>query len=151
MADIYPADVNTAIADTLSAQVKSVNQVQDLSDLTEGMNAVPAIQVYPEAGDESHNSNTGKRTFNGGVNTRQWVFHIDIYAKQRSNIGIDTQLAVELLGDVMKALDAVQVAGSPHFGLEGIQSWSYRWERVTFEYASNRYSGVRVIVTITIF
>ena len=156
MASIYPADVNTAIVTTLAAALPDAfNQVQDLPDLTEGMNAAPVIQVYPDTGNDAHNSNTGKRTFGnagaGPVVSRQWTFNIDIYAKQRASIGTDIQLSIRLLGDVMQALDAAQAAGAPYFGLEGIQSWTYRWERVTFEYATARYAGVRIIVTINIF
>lgn len=151
MAKVYPDDVNSAIVSTLKQE--KVKGLQDLGDFTEAMNSTPAVQVYPDSGALAQSTGAGsdRVTFGGKIRHNRWTFHIDIYARQRANIAIDLVESFKLLRPVLDVLDSQTKA--PYFGLEGIQSFTYRWERVTFTYGSedHSYAGVRVMIDLSVY
>lgn len=130
-------------------------RTQDLSQLTESIPDTPLIQVYPEEGEASATSGTDRKTFGGGpktpVRVRPLTMHIDIYGRQRSDIGQDLLQATNVLDGVLQALEGQN--DLPFFGNVGIRSFKYTWKRAQFEYGDPKqsYVGYRIILVTTIF
>lgn len=127
-------------------------QAQARTRLTEGIPETPLAQVYFESQDTSANSNTDRRSFGSTaqppIKQSTVVYHIDIYAAQRNNIGADMAAIEDTVDEVDRILDSE--TRSPFFGVDGIKSFKYRIERVVFDYASVKYAGARFIITMTV-
>lgn len=124
------------------------------SDIKETIPETPAVQVYFQTKETVSPGGTDRLTLGGRaaasvIRQTQLVIHVDVYAKQRANIG-DEMAKLEALVDVVDAVMELQT-GTPYFGIQGVKAYSYRAERVTFEYNKVDYVGVRFFVTLTIF
>ena len=144
------AQICDAIASTLSAAT-TTPRTQSYDELTEGVNDVPMLQVYPENGNQDPSGNTDRTTFKAGVRQTMLTIHADYYAHQRVHIGEDMAALVsgiDALTDIFEAQDT-----KPYFGLEGIQAFSWSWQRVTFQYGDPQYSyvGARFIINVRVF
>lgn len=122
---------------------------QNFNALTEGMNDTPTIQVYPESCDPvSSDSGTQTFTFQSGVIQETHVVHVDYYARQRSHLGEDMAALVVGLDAICTAIEA---AGCPPFGLEGIKNFQWSWSRVLFDYGAVSYVGARFVLRLRTF
>ena len=137
----------TAIHDHLAAALAA--RAQNFDELTEGMNDTPTFQVYPEGMDPaSSESATQTFTLRSGVIQETHVIHVDYYARQRSHLGEDMAALVVGLDAICPALEG---AGCPPFGLDGIKSFQWSWSRVLFDYAAVAYVGVRFVLRLRTF
>lgn len=138
-----------AIEAYLAGTCPSLSRTQSYDELTEGMNDWPAIQVYPEACETvAADSGTQTTTFQLGVIQETLIFHVDYYARQRSHIYEDMKALVEGIDEIHTAMED---AGCPPFGLEGIRSFQWSWQRVVFTYAAVDYMGARFTLRLRTF
>jgi hypothetical protein len=155
MARITFTEMTTAVALALESSA-AFRQVQApgtaLQPMGEGIAETPTAQVYLEAMNLSA-TDTDRRTFGGRqhaglrpVRQRKVTLHIDVYARQRSNLADDVT-AVQELADVVEEVLESQTH-KPYFNLD-IEAFHYRLERVVFEYASVKYSGLRFVLDLT--
>jgi len=144
------AQICDAIAATL-ATITQLKKVQSYDELTEDYGDLPMAQVYPEASDtDSRSGATDRTSFRAGVRVTEAMFHVDVPCRQRSHVDEDTRALVEMAELVQAKLEAQHV--KPYFGLEGIRSFRWRWERVNFERSGGvLYPGVRFIIWATVF
>jgi len=145
------AQICDAIESTLD-DATTVVRSESYDELSDGVQDTPLLQVYPENGLQSAGGATDRHTFGGGgdpARQTELTIHADYYARQRSHIGEDMAALVngiDALQDVLEGQDQ-----KPYFGLEGIRAFSWRWDRVVFEYAGVQYMGARFILTVRVF
>lgn len=142
------AQICDAIESTLDDATTLVRS-QSYDELTEGIHDTPLLQVYPESGSQSPPGMTDRHTFQGGVRQTEFIIHADYYAQQRVNIGEDMAALVDGI-DAMTAVFEGQDQKA-YFGLEGLKAFSWRWDRVTFDYAGVAYVGARFVITVRVF
>lgn len=145
----------TAIHDTLEAVIVPApfNIFYDWDELPEGMNSVPALEIYVEEWETSTESETDRITFAaGGSGPRRWAniaIRIDLYARQRSQLDEDWELALSLANSLHDALEAQ--GPCPNFGLAGIRHFRWTARRVVFERSQATYTGYRFELTVGVF
>jgi len=143
-----------AVADTLSATT-GINRTQSYNELTEGMNTLPTLQVYPESWGVSQDSATDRLTFvkqstgQPGVRYTEMVLFADLYVRQRSQLNEDWGEAVDGADALNTMLE--QEGTCDHFGLVGIKSFRWDAARVLFSYAQTLYTGFRFTITVRVF
>lgn len=150
MGNITMAQLCDAISATLGAAV-GMKRVQSYDELTEGIHRgdTPLIQVYPEEGSCDPSGNTDRSSFQGGVRQKRLLLYVDVYARERSQIGEDMKGAIDILDAL---IDVFEVQDKkPYFDLVGLKAFSWRWKRMPFEYAKTRYMGVRFYLTVWIY
>lgn len=154
------AEIIDSIESTLD-DATGLGRSQTYDELTEGIQPadLPLLQVYPETNSGvSQDSATDRRTFGGRggaenapMRQQEYVIHADLYAKQRSRIGEDMSALV----DAIDAMEDVLLAENqqPYFSLDGIQTFTWSWSRVTFIYGDPQlpYVGARFVITVRVF
>lgn len=148
-------DVTKAIRNFLDDG--TFKQVQAGETLTESIPETAIVQVYLDA-KNMQSTSTDRNTFGGPrklngdalqpVRSNRWTVNVDVYVRQRSDIGAD-MAAVEDKANYVDELLGGQT-NSPFFGLDGIKAFTYRMERVVFDYNKVSYVGVRFILDLTI-
>jgi hypothetical protein len=145
-------EILDAIESTLAAS-SGLTRTQSYDELTEGMNDLPTLQVYPEAGeqDPSGDGRTDRTAFGGGVRQTEFTIHADLYARQRSHLGEDMAALVDLIDAMQDVFE--QQNTKPYFGLEGIRAFHWSWRRVVFTYGDPQlgYMGARFVLTVRVF
>jgi len=138
---------NSALVTAVAAEMAEITSatVQSGASLTEGINDTLTIQVYPESGESAHNSRTDRNTFGKGLELRRRIVHIDVYARARAHIGEDMVAVTSAADDVEAKLNEQQ--SSPPFGVAGVKTWHYTWQRVIFSYGGVEYVGIRFVLT----
>lgn len=111
----------------------------------------PTLQIYPVSGQTDPQGDTDRTTFGAGVRRTTIVLWCDYYARQRSHLGEDLDAVVDGMDAIINILEAQQV--KPYFGNANIKAFAWGWEYVSFSYGEQevKYSGVRFILTLTIF
>lgn len=143
------ANMCDAVAAHLALHCPALVRTQSYNELTEGMQDTPAIQVYPEGLENvATDSGTQFTTLRGGVIQEMHLLHVDFYARQRSHINDDMTALVNGVDALVTALEA---AGCPPFGLDGIKNFQWSWNRVIFEYAGVSYMGARFTLRLRTF
>lgn len=127
------------------AAYSGVNVAQGGSSVTEGIHDEYTVQVTPEMGEESHKSGTDRATFGKGTSTERIVLNIDVYARQRSNIGED-MAAVITAADVVRSFLKESIT-EPLFGVTGVLTLHWTWQRVLFTYNKVEHVGIRFVLT----
>lgn len=160
MAIVTVGEICDAVATTLSTTA-GIARTQSYNELTEGMNTLPTLQVYPESWELSSGSETDRfamvdaATGVPGHRLTEMVLHLDLYARQRSQLAEDWGLAVDLASALHDKLD--EEGSCPLFAQTGIRSMHWTADRVMFEYGSDaqgrplRYVGFRFALTVRIF
>jgi hypothetical protein len=150
VADVTLAQICDAVEATLGAAT-GLTDSQSYDELTEGVQDMPLLQVYPENGETDIAGNADRTSFRGGVRQAQVVLHADLFARQRSHIGEDMATLLPLVDAVIVRLEAQTV--KPYFNLDGIKAFHWRWERVTFIYGDQQlpYVGARFTLTLRLF
>ncbi len=132
-----------------------VNRVQNYNELTEGMNTLPTIQVYPENWETDVGGETDRTTYVDavtgvpGVRQTDVLVRVDLYARQRSQLNEDWGEAIDIADAIDNKLN--EEAGCPLFNEAGIRSLHWTATRVVFEYATVLYTGFRFELTLRIF
>ena len=150
MTSISIAQMLDAVTSTL-ATAPILAKAMSYDELTEGMNDLPALEVYWDSLEQDRSTETDRTTFGGGVRQSGISVAIDYYAQQRRHIGEDMAKLVAGLDQLVAILEAQRL--SPYFGLAGIKTFGWTAERVTFEYgeAAIKYVGVRFALTLGVF
>lgn len=148
MSAVKIGDLVKAIRDDL-ANASGVKLSTGYDTLTEGINEFPLVQVIPEEGEQAHQSNTDRTTFGAKLRFEQMVIHADVYAIQRHSLADDMKAVIDVADNVKARLDLQTTR--PPFGVAGVDTWSYTWRRVIFEYGDSqvKYMGIRFILTFT--
>ena len=143
------AQMCDAIESTLD-DATTLKRSQSYDGLTEGVHTTPLLQVYPQSGGQDPSGTADRTTFSAGVRQTEVVVYADYYAAERgTSIG-------EEMGRLVDGIDAITniVEGQdqkPYFNLVGIKGFSWRWDRVTFDYGGVRYVGARFMFTLRVF
>lgn len=158
MGNITIAQINTALATTLGT-AEGVVRTQDgandgtadntTTPLSDGMNDTPTLQVYFDEGETDAAYETDRTTFQAGVRQTGLTFLADVFVKQRESLGEDMARTLVLASAVWDVLEAQTV--KPYFGLEGIQAFHWRAQRVILDYAGVSFIGIRFTLTIRVF
>ena len=139
-----------AISNVLGAATGlAVNQHYD--ELTEGINDQPLLQVYPESGSQDLTGNVDRTTFQAMTRQTDLLINADLYARQRSHIGEDMNILVDMIDAMMTELEKQKT--KPYFGLDGIKGYHWSWQRVTFNYgdALTPHIGARFTIWVRVF
>ena len=113
-----------AVATTLSTTT-GLERTQSYDQLTEGMNTLPCLQVYPERWEVSADSGTDRLTFVDqsagvpGVRQTELTLHLDLYVRQRSQLDEDWGAAVDLASVLQDKLDDVDAEAAKAETLAG--------------------------------
>lgn len=144
----------TSIHETME-EISDLEQVQNYNEITEGMNTYPTLQVYWESIEADVNGDTSASTLCKGVSQTDIIFHLDLYARQRSQIAEGMQEVTDLSSLIHDKLQEQTECDSPpncvYFGNEAIRSYHWTASRVVFEYGTVLYPGARFILTVRIF
>ena len=150
MAKITLAQMLNAVETTLSAAL-TTGQSQAYDQLTEGVNDLPTLQVYPEDANQDAQYATDRTTFQAGCRQTSQTIFADYYARQRSHIGEDMKALVDgidAITDIFEAQDHL-----PLFGLVGIKNFHWSWQRVVFTFGDEqvKYMGARFTIVLRVY
>lgn len=153
MSSISLAQICNAVEATLSAALPATGRGQSYDQLTEGINDIPTLQVYPESGRQDATTGNAQKSFGGEIRVSEIIIHADYYASQRRHLSEDMKRMVDGIDLITNAIET-QKNTNDFFGLDGIKSigpWS--WNRVTFVYGDNAqpYIGVRFIIPVRVW
>lgn len=135
--------------------VVGISRVQNYDELTEGMNTLPTLQVYPERWEVDIAQDTDRTTFVDagtgipGVRQTELVVRMDLYVRQRSQLNEDWGDAIDLASTVSDKLD--EEGACPLFDEVGIRSMHWTCTRVVFDYATVLYTGFRFEIAVRVF
>jgi hypothetical protein len=147
-----------AICDAVALDLSTttgIARTQSYNQLTEGMNTLPTLLVYPEFWEVSAGSETDRFSFVDaatgipGHRQTEMLLHLDLYARLRSQLNEDWGEAVDLASALHDKLD--EQGACPHFALAGIRTFHWTAQRVVFVYAQTEYTGFRFLLTVRIF
>lgn len=152
---VKTAAITRAVADAMYSSPVIVKSVSGTA-IKEGINDKPLVQVYFQAKSTGAGGND-RMTMGGNATARASsvirkttvTVHVDVYTSQRSLIGED-MAEVEELADEVDLVCESQNEG-PYFNIEGVKSYSWRSERVIFDYSGNKYTGIRFYITLVFF
>jgi hypothetical protein len=157
MATVTVGEICTAIHLDMEDLVTSgdLNRVQNYDELTEGMNTLPTLQVYPENWETDVAGDTERTTFVDGATgipghrQTELLIRLDLYARQRSQLNEDWGEAIDLADAIDTQLN--EQGSCPLFNQVGIRAIKWTCARVVFDYASILYTGFRFELTVRIF
>ncbi len=147
------AQICDAIEGTLSTALPATGRSQSYDELTEGINDIPTLQVYPESGRQDAITGNAQHSFGGNIRVSEIIIHADYYASQRRHLSEDMKRMVDGIDLITNVLEAQKNTGE-FFGLDGIKSFGpWSWSRVTFVYGDNSqpYIGVRFVIPVRVF
>jgi hypothetical protein len=127
-------------------------QVQHYDELTEGMQDMPTMQVYPESLAVDSRNETDAQVLNKSIRNHALVVHLDCYAERRNHVDENMAAVVALWDATEDQLeDTAAGSGCPNFGQALIRNVSWTSDRAVFVYAGVEYSGIRYVLTLEIF
>jgi len=130
-----------------------IKQVQVLEEITEGVPETPLLQVYIQDSEVDVQAETERTTFGAGVRQTLVTVQVDGYARQRSHVGQDMGAQVAMMDAIDDVLSGE--VDKPYFGLQGIQAFHWRLERVTFQFGDQTpggaYAGVMGEISIYVY
>lgn len=141
------------IVDAIETQLSTATGLvrsQSYSELTEGQNVLPTLQVYPQSGNTDASTANDRTTFKAAVRQYTYTIHADLYARQRSHIGEDMNKLVTMIDAIENRLTAEK---DGDFGLAGMKSFKWSWERVNFVYGDPaiNYYGARFTIQVWVY
>lgn len=144
------AEIVDAVEETLSA-AGILRSSQSFATLTEGLNDLPCLQVYPDTCTTDAASSNDRTAFQAGIRQKSLILFADFYAHQRANLPEDMSILVEGISQLDQICDAQRT--KPYFDLEAIRAFSYQWKRLIFEYNDPKvqYMGARFTLTLRLF
>lgn len=141
--------IKVVLTPTVGWDAPALTTVLRDSEIEPGINVTPQIQIYWEDDTTDMSGDTSMSTFGTGMQFTEHLFHVDVYARQRENIGTDLD-AMRQMADAVR-LELRKQTLAPFFGIDGCQSFRWRQRRVTFDYGKLQYSGIRFQLFIRIF
>jgi len=160
LATVSVGEICDAIATTLSTTV-GIARTQSYNELTEGMNTLPTLQVYPDFWEVSAGSETDRHAFVDataavpGLRISEFTIFCDLYVRRRSQLDEDWGEAVDLASTLHDKLD--EEGRCPLFSQAGIRTFHWTAQRVVFEYGRDGqgqplfYVGFRFTLTVRVF
>jgi len=149
--DLTTASICDAVTGVLGA-VTGIVRSESYDELTEGIQDVPLLQVWPAAGAPvSTGSGTHKLTLgqSSDFTVQETItVYADLFARQRSHIGEDMSALVTALDNIRAEL---KKQDCPPFDLAGIQSFQWSWSVGTMEYAGVAYLRTRFTLVFQVF
>ncbi len=144
------AQICNAIETTLGAAT-GLTYAHTYSELREGMQDVPLLQVYPDSARQDPSGSADRTSFQAGVRQTDHVIFCDLYAKQRHEIGEDMAALVPLIDAIIAVLEAQNTKN--YFGLDRLQAYAWSWQRVIFVYGDPAlpYIGARFTLNVRTF
>lgn len=125
--------------------------VQSYDELTEAIQDLPTIQVYPELEQVDANGVTDRTTLKVGTQHAQVVLTIRTFARQRSHLADDMAAAVKCWDMVDKVLEDVSTDCLPFFGVAAIRAFHWTAAPTLFDYARVLYVGIEHTLTLEVF
>ena len=152
-------DIVDAVADKLRTAtvlmpgelVARAFTVQSYNELTEAIQDLPTIQVYPEVETVDVNGTTDRTTLKVGTQHAQVVITIRTFARQRSHLADDMAAAVVCWDAVDTILEDVSTDCLPFFDLTGIRAFNWTATFTPFTYANVTYAGVEHVLTLEVY
>lgn len=140
-----------AALDTTFSAILSIPYVHVPSEMREGMQDAPLLQIYPADMNQDPTGDADRTTFRAVVRQTVQTWYVDLYARQTSDLGEDMAILLPLADAIVDKLEEQDT--KPYFGLDGIQAFSWSGQRVTFVYGQPeiKYAGYRFVLTIRIF
>lgn len=135
--------------ETTLATVAKIDVTQSFDELSDGIHDRFLLQVYPNSGNADAMGRTDRATFKGGRRVTMHTIHCDIHVGPASDIGQDMGDTVNVIDEVWNKLE--EQDEKPYFGEDGIQSWSWRYNYATFQYANYQTRGVRFYIDVWTF
>ena len=149
-------DIHTAIheLDTTGALgAAGLHQVQNYSELTEGINDAPLAQVYWESLNSPGIGGMPANTLPTKRFTRDLLFRIDLFVKRRNNLDENMKAVVVWADRLWDKLEET-VLVCDYFGDSAIWVTSWSAQRVVFDYGNTSpsllYPGVRCELTVRV-
>lgn len=125
-----------------------VAQDAGAGEITERIPETPILQVYAPEGDNL------RQTFTAEVQRHDLTVFCELFVKQRSYIADDLKKTYDQHDTMELILEAEMkkgTAAAPFFGVAGIKSFQWRWEQVTYDYADNKYVGIRYTLELMLY
>lgn len=139
---------NRAVVEAIRATLSTAQGMERTGaheTLTESPVDLPLLLVYSESGAGNASGRTDRTTFSGGIRTNTLAVRADLYVKERSIFGEEMALLEDLLDAIIDRI--WEQNARPLFGCDGIDTFAWRWERVTFVEGDGpgavRYTGAR--------
>ena len=125
--------------------------VQSYDELTEAIQDLPTIQVYPELEQVDVNGTTDRTTLKVGTQHAQVVITIRTFARQRSHLADDMAAAVVCWDAVDVVLEDVSTDCLPFFDLTGIRAFNWTATFTPYTYGNVTYAGVEHTLTLEVY
>lgn len=157
LATLTTTQICDAIRTTLGASAE-IARAQSVGELSESMEDLPMLRVYPFSGSTDPSGTTDRSTFGGkgGVEATpvRWtslIINVDVPVDHRSDIG-DDMARVATVWDALAVIMAAQNV-KPYFNLVGIKAFSWSEQLTTFQWGAALlpYLGVQLKIKIEVF
>ena len=159
MSHVTLMTIATAVADVLrsatvtmpGAAAAQVFEVQAYHELTEAIQDLPTIQVYPTDALTDANGATDRTTLQVGVQHTQLTLTLRCFARQRSNLADDMAATVACWDAIDAALEGVSLDCRPFFGVAAIKNFRWTTTLTIYDYARVVYVGCDTTLTLEVF
>ncbi len=147
MTEVTLAELCTAVAGVFEPDVP---HVRNFNELPEVIADLPMIEWTPsEEPSVSKGSETQQFTFGGGVIREDIILLGNLYAHQRSHLGRDNQILIELLDKIRARL---KTQTQPYFGHSAIKSYRWSWKRVIHKLGEqDKILGAQILLYLEVF
>lgn len=133
-------DTCEGIAETLGAAA-GIKRAEANEGIPEGVHDCPYLEVYPEQGGGAKGSQTDRNTFGAGLRLQHMEIYADLYAGARDQIGENLAVVAQEIDAIIDVLE--EQTAAPFFGVEGLKTFKWRWQRVIIERNNENYVGAR--------
>jgi hypothetical protein len=133
-----------------SVIANGLERVQNYDELTEGMNTLPTAQIYWNDLSIDSTTDTVAYTLPSKRRARDLTYFIDIYVKRRNHLRLNMSETVRWADLLWDKLEEKAVCGAFNDD-PAVNVISMDVERVTFEYATTLYPGVRATIIVRAF
>ena len=142
-------EICNAIRDTLG-EATEVTTKYGYAELRESPQPadLPMLTIFPENGTCDISGGTDATTFSGFVRQKQFLIYADVIAAQRSNLDEDMENTVDVIDSIINVLEE---QNDSFFGLDGIKSFHWRFEKAVYRYGNSVYLGARFGITVRVF
>lgn len=148
-----------AVADTLRAATVLMPgevaprtfEVQSYAELTEAIQDLPTLQVYPTDAITDENAATDRTTLRVGVQHTRLTLILRCFARQRSSLNDDMAAVVACWDALDAALEDVSIGCRPFFGADAIKSFRWTTALTVYDYANITYAGCETTLELEVF
>jgi len=137
MATVNFTDVCDSLVTLLT--VTGIKRAYSYNEIPEAHNEYPAVEVYPDSGDER------RHTFIGGVYLSHVVYFCDFYIDKRSNLAQDMANTIPYIDLAIAALE-----GDADLS-DSVKDMWWDWRFAVFDRGGVIFTGLRFTVTVEVF